>query len=387
MKLRLQRAERDLATARVMFEQASACYADANEALGLRIDRAAPEILETARARLAQATRNLSEAREEMRRAEADLRDYPVPAFLAAERKRGTVMIAVTGGAGVGKSSLVNALCGFRPNDPVGADTGVVETTCEPLMYRLPGHTRILRSLAEEKAEVCMGDRLLLCGADGRLEGTVAEVVSVHSEDTWTARLEDGTDIVVGSHDLRGALVSRAIWDLPGVGTNAFPQETYLKRMGIRHFDAVILVTASRFTEADVMLLDELRHWKVPFLLVRNKIDMDVQQEIERESDFCFGDPDYGGSLTEHRRQEIMRQVVVQVREHLKSLHSLEHVYCLSARRKFKSEFDFGSLEAGITSSSESQRAAAEEDEELLLSGSASEALAAEALSSVLGRN
>ncbi|CAK0890176.1 unnamed protein product [Prorocentrum cordatum] len=172
-------------------------YADANESLGLRIDRAAPEILETARKRLAQ----------EMRRAEADLRDYPVPAFLAAERKRGTVMIAVTGAAGVGKSSLVNALCGFRPKDPVAAETGVVETTCEPLMFRLPGHARILRPLAEEKAEVCIGDRLLLSGAERRLEGTVAEVVSAHSEDTWTVRLEDGTDMVVGLPDLRSAWI------------------------------------------------------------------------------------------------------------------------------------------------------------------------------------
>ena len=48
-------------------------------------------------------------------------------------------------------------------------------------------------------------------------------------------------------------------WDLPGAGTPKFPIEGYTQTMGLRHFDAVLVVCAERFTEVDLHLM-KARH-------------------------------------------------------------------------------------------------------------------------------
>lgn len=66
------------------------------------------------------------------------------------------------------------------------------------------------------------------------------------------------------------------LFDYPGAGTELFPLETYIARMGLRYLDMVIIVTACRFTQTEVKLMEELLEHKVPFLLVRTKVDIDV---------------------------------------------------------------------------------------------------------------
>eukprot|EP00440_Ansanella_granifera_P067868 gb/GFBE01073624.1/.p1 GENE.gb/GFBE01073624.1/~~gb/GFBE01073624.1/.p1 ORF type:complete len:463 (+),score=94.09 gb/GFBE01073624.1/:1-1389(+) len=66
------------------------------------------------------------------------------------------------------------------------------------------------------------------------------------------------------------------LWDLPGAGTSEFPQETYIREMGLRYFDSVLIVTAGRFTTTEVLLRSELENYKIPYFMVRTKIDLDV---------------------------------------------------------------------------------------------------------------
>eukprot|EP00930_Biecheleria_cincta_P028216 TRINITY_DN19686_c0_g1_i1.p1 TRINITY_DN19686_c0_g1~~TRINITY_DN19686_c0_g1_i1.p1 ORF type:complete len:463 (+),score=86.36 TRINITY_DN19686_c0_g1_i1:1-1389(+) len=66
------------------------------------------------------------------------------------------------------------------------------------------------------------------------------------------------------------------LWDLPGAGTVEFPHESYIRDMGLRHFDSVLIVTAGRFTSIEVMLREELQKHGVPFFMVRTKIDLDI---------------------------------------------------------------------------------------------------------------
>jgi hypothetical protein len=66
------------------------------------------------------------------------------------------------------------------------------------------------------------------------------------------------------------------LWDLPGAGTPAFPREGYIRSMGLRYFDAVLVCSACRFTEIEVSLSQELSSYSVPHFMVRTKLDMDI---------------------------------------------------------------------------------------------------------------
>lgn len=77
------------------------------------------------------------------------------------------------------------------------------------------------------------------------------------------------------------------IWDLPTFGTGAFPAGTYVKQMGLRHFDGILLLTDGRFfKDDDVMLMHTLQADEVPIFMVRNKVDIDVEQN-EEQKDVC----------------------------------------------------------------------------------------------------
>ncbi|XP_060552232.1 T-cell-specific guanine nucleotide triphosphate-binding protein 2-like [Ruditapes philippinarum] len=67
-----------------------------------------------------------------------------------------------------------------------------------------------------------------------------------------------------------------AIWDLPGLGTQTFKKDKYLKEMNIARFDVVLIVSAGRFFENDIWLGKELRSLRKNIIFVRTKIDIDL---------------------------------------------------------------------------------------------------------------
>ncbi|MGQ1477029.1 GTPase [Acinetobacter baumannii] len=70
--------------------------------------------------------------------------------------------------------------------------------------------------------------------------------------------------------------------DLPGCGTANFPFETYIDDIQISSFDAIILVTANRFYEADIKLFNYVvNNLKKPIFLVRTKMDTAVRDGAE----------------------------------------------------------------------------------------------------------
>eukprot|EP00747_Dinoflagellata_sp_TGD_P021404 gnl/TRDRNA2_/TRDRNA2_128466_c0_seq2.p1 gnl/TRDRNA2_/TRDRNA2_128466_c0~~gnl/TRDRNA2_/TRDRNA2_128466_c0_seq2.p1 ORF type:complete len:356 (+),score=75.22 gnl/TRDRNA2_/TRDRNA2_128466_c0_seq2:121-1188(+) len=66
------------------------------------------------------------------------------------------------------------------------------------------------------------------------------------------------------------------LWDFPGAGTERFPLDDYIARMGLRYLDKVLITTAGRFTETEIKLREELERHGVPYLIVRTKIDVDI---------------------------------------------------------------------------------------------------------------
>lgn len=71
------------------------------------------------------------------------------------------------------------------------------------------------------------------------------------------------------------------LWDFPGAGTPAFPLETYIARMGLKYLDKVVVVTAGRFTQTEAALRAELEAHRVPYCMVRTKVDIDVWNNQE----------------------------------------------------------------------------------------------------------
>jgi small GTP-binding protein len=138
---------------------------------------------------------------------------------------------AITGRVGVGKSTLINSLRGLRASDFGAAKVGVCQTTdrATPYMY-------------------------------SKELGGIADVVR--------------------------------LWDLPGSGSPEFPLETYIKNMGLRYFDGVILLTSDAFYEHDLTLMRTLRKYGVPVYIVRNKIDQAIAGNLEDygiEADVTIG--------------------------------------------------------------------------------------------------
>merc|ERR1712066_484222 len=111
------------------------------------------------------------------------------------------------------------------------------------------------------------------------------------------------------------------IWDLPGAGTGKFPAETYIRKMGIRYFDVVIIITADRFTEAELMLKQEMERWKVPHLCIRNKMDQAVQANLywSMERMGCLW-----GCLYVANSKRVKTKTIQDIRRHFRDEHGIE---------------------------------------------------------------
>ena len=69
-------------------------------------------------------------------------------------------------------------------------------------------------------------------------------------------------------------------WDLPGVGTQKFPRDTYLKDIHFERFDCYIIITSERFTENDLWLAKQVESKGKKFYFIRNKVDQDIRNEL-----------------------------------------------------------------------------------------------------------
>jgi len=162
-------------------------------------------------------------------------RNYPVPEYLAPyintvyedreehARQRRRVNIAIVGGAGKGKSSLTKKIlhC-FSPSEADSA-AGVAQPVSQP---------------------------------QGR--GT-------HKPTPYELPGHNGA----------------TIWDLPGVGPATQPGRTYLRDMGLKYFDMVILVTGDRWLEDDKATYDAIVCAGLCRRIVRTKTDLAVESGEE----------------------------------------------------------------------------------------------------------
>mmetsp|Transcript_55109 Transcript_55109/g.124038 ORF Transcript_55109/g.124038 Transcript_55109/m.124038 type:complete len:546 (+) Transcript_55109:86-1723(+) len=180
--------------------------------------------------------------------------NYPVPEFLSKSGYERNVNVAITGNGGVGKSLFINTVRGIKPSDPHWAPVGVRETTTEPVWYAYPGESRV------------------------RL---------------W---------------DMEGACLSEvprgSTRDEIGVELDLQPEwstvEHYIRTIGLRYFDVVLVLSSSRLTETEIELAQELHKHEVPFYYVRTKLDWDIDNS---EADYGMSSEETIKSIREELHQ------------------------------------------------------------------------------------
>mmetsp|Transcript_115558 Transcript_115558/g.373348 ORF Transcript_115558/g.373348 Transcript_115558/m.373348 type:complete len:358 (-) Transcript_115558:133-1206(-) len=202
---------------------------------------------------------------------------FPVPSHLRQAGYEHTVNIGVLGAPGSGCSSLINALRHKGPRDRGAAPVGSTRTTKRPTAYALCGEG------PAQDLEVREGS------LDGNSPGQSSAGCS--------------------------ALVR--LWDLPGVPSH-HSMECTCRDLGLRYYDAVVVVCARRVTQGDQQLVYELACWGVPHFFVRTKVDIDMKCEAN----------DHGlseGEAIQHLRDGLDRQ-------------GLESIFLVSARKPGKYE-------------------------------------------------
>lgn len=110
--------------------------------------------------------------------------------------------------------------------------------------------------------------------------------------------------------------------DLPGCGTERWPQATYISDLRLDSYDCFIIVTSNRLYESDIFLYQEMSvNRNKPCFVVRNKIDIAIEDES------------YDNDLTE-------QETLVKVRDNISSsIPELQLVYLTSARHPTKWDF------------------------------------------------
>uniref|UniRef100_A0A7S4Q6U7 IRG-type G domain-containing protein n=1 Tax=Alexandrium monilatum TaxID=311494 RepID=A0A7S4Q6U7_9DINO len=150
--------------------------------------------------------------------------------------------------------------------------------------------------LAEEEAKSCpMPEFLAKVGYEGTVNVAVVGNSGVgksllintvrgvkRTDPTWAPVGVNETTTEPRMYEYPGDARTR-LWDLAGAGSPKCPRDNYIRTIGLRYFDVVLVLSATRFTETEIALLAELRSYGVPNFVVRTKLDTDIDNN---ESDY-----------------------------------------------------------------------------------------------------
>ncbi|XP_052787340.1 T-cell-specific guanine nucleotide triphosphate-binding protein 2-like [Mya arenaria] len=119
------------------------------------------------------------------------------------------------------------------------------------------------------------------------------------------------------------------LYDLPGVGTQQFPRESYVEEVDFNKYDFYMILSATRFTENDAWLGQKVKEQGKKFFFVRTKIDFDMYNEKK----------DSGENFNEERS---LRKIREDAERNLRGLNA--KVYLISNELRKINLFDFDRL-------------------------------------------
>ena len=118
--------------------------------------------------------------------------------------------------------------------------------------------------------------------------------------------------------------------DLPGVGTDRFPRQTYLSDIQVDRFDFFLLITADRFTEDDTWLGREFAERNKKYFFVRTKVEADISNNKQAHP-------------KTHKEDDVLRDIRESTQEHLKK-NGCENVPVFLVDSYKVEKFDFDLL-------------------------------------------
>jgi len=123
-------------------------------------------------------------------------------------------------------------------------------------------------------------------------------------------------------------------WDLPGMGTDRFPRQTYLSDIQVERFDFFLLITADRFTENDTWLGKEFRKRNKKYSFMRTKVGADISNNEKAHP-------------STHNEDDVLRDIRESTQEHLQENGCDDVPMFLIDSYKF-AKFDFEQLECHL---------------------------------------
>jgi len=120
-------------------------------------------------------------------------------------------------------------------------------------------------------------------------------------------------------------------WDLPGVGTDRFPRETYLADIDVDRYDFFLLITAGSFTENDTWLGKEIRGRNKKYFFVRTKVAIDISNNNEAHP-------------KTHNEETVVKDIRESAEQHLRT-NGCENVPVFLIDNCQSKKFEFDQLE------------------------------------------
>ncbi|XP_060566344.1 interferon-gamma-inducible GTPase 10-like [Ruditapes philippinarum] len=145
-----------------------------------------------------------------------------------------------------------------------------------------------------------------------------------------TGTIETTTEITPYKHPLNPKLV---LIDLPGVGTNLFPKETYKQEIDFQMFDFLIIVSEKRFSENDIWLAKEIEKIKKKFYFVRTKFGSDLKNEERKRN----------RNLTSEEKILVKQTIRDDIEVNLKTVNCKKNLFIIDSFER--GQFDFPGLE------------------------------------------